>query len=135
MKNLLLMMFLISLINENNAYAVTEAEQQVVIIEKEAIAPFRGYLFPEDKALKFRKDLLELDTLKEMNASYERSITLYKKNEDYHNFKVNTLSEQNDKLAQAVYQAREKSSFENWMWFGLGVVVTGVGISVGLHNR
>jgi hypothetical protein len=128
MKKLTVVTFLISSIIANNTFAVTEAERQVILIEKEAPAPFKGYLFPEDKALKFRKELLELDTLKEMTTSYERSITLYKRNEDLHNYRVNQLMDQNDKLAKAVYQAQDRDSFENWVWFGFGMLAAGMAI-------
>lgn len=124
-----------SLINANNVFAVTEAGEEVIILEKEAVAPFKGYLFPEDKALKLRKDLLQLDTYKSLNESYERSITLYKNNEDQFNYKVNVLIDQNDKLAKSAYQAQDRNSWENWAWFGLGIIITSVGISVGLHNK
>jgi hypothetical protein len=135
MKKLLLTMLSITLITGNNAYAVTEAEEKVVLVEKDFPAPYKGYLFPEDKALKFRRDLLELDTLRELKTSYERTITLYKTNDELHNYRVNMLLDQNDKLAKAVYQSKDRESWENWMWFAAGVLVTGIGVGVGLRNR
>jgi hypothetical protein len=136
MKRQLLTILLIFSISVNNqAFAVTEAEQNVTIVEKNEPAPFRGYLFSEDKALKFRKDLLQLDTLKAMNDSYERSITLYKTNDELFNYKVNTLLQQNDKLADQLYRSKDRNDWENWAWFAFGILVTSVGVSVGLHNK
>src|SRR4051812_21992551 len=105
MKTLLVVMFLIfSIIGNSTAYGVTEGERQIIIVEKDAPAPFRGYLFPEEKAVHFRNELLQLDTLKALHESYERSITLYKSNEESYNYKLNVLLDQNDKLAKAAYQ-------------------------------
>lgn len=132
MKKLLATTLLIfSIIGNNVAFAVTEAEQQVTVIEKDFPAPFRGYLFPEDKALKFRQDLLQLDTLKSLNESYERTITLYKANEEQFNYKINILIDQNDKLAKAAYAAQDRDKFENWFWFGMGFLLAGAGVYLG----
>lgn len=131
MKKLVVAMSLIFSIIGNNALAITEAEQQVIVLEKDFPAPFRGYLFPEDKALKFRKDLLQLDTLKSLNESYERSITLYKNNEELFNYKINTLMDQNDRLAKAAYQAQDRDKFENWFWFGMGFLLASAGVYLG----
>lgn len=108
----------------NNCYA----EDSVVLLEKGSTAPFKGYLFPEAKALDLRKELIELDNLRLIEKSYLNSIELYKKNETVHNLKVNTLLEQNDKLAEALAKSRERSEWENRIWFGLGILVSGLAV-------
>ncbi len=97
MKKLLKIMCCLSLMTGNNSNAqspgsiISSSDNEVVLLEKGVESPFRGYLFPPDKALDFRKQLIELDNLKALESSYNKSIELYKKNEDVYNFKVNTM--------------------------------------------
>lgn len=128
MKKKLLLIFLTFLIIANNCYA-----QDVIILDKDKPAPFHGYLFPDDKALKFKQDLVELDALRAMEASYEKSINLYKKNEELFDYKVNVLLEQNDKLADALYKQKDRNTWENFGWYFLGVVSIGLGAYAGLR--
>lgn len=124
-------MLLISLIAENSFGEVPAPilsgvpADKVILIEKGTEAPFKGYLFPEDKALKFRKDLIELDGLRELEKSYQKSLDLSISNEAKYNSKVNILLEQNDKLATALYSSKDRNSWENAGWFVLGILVTG----------
>lgn len=132
MKKLILLTLSISLININNCFAL---DQSVLLLEKDIPAPYKGYLFPEEKVLQLRKDLLQLDTYKSLLDSYDRSILLYQNNELILNKKINLLLTQNDVLVQSAYNAQDRGNLENWIWFGLGMLVTGVGISIGLHNK
>ncbi len=130
-------MLSISLINGPNCYAqqiaviapiIASSDSDVLYIDKGVETPFKGYLFPEAKALNFRKQLIELDTLKALETSYNKSIDLYKKNEDIYNYKVNVLLEQNDKLADAMYKAKDRGVWENRFWFGMGILVSGLAV-------
>ena len=108
--------------------SVNSLAQDVIILDKGETAPFHGYLFPDDKAIQFRKDLIELDGLKKMESSYQKSLDLFNKNETLYNTKVNMLLEQNDKLAVALYKSKDRDAFENRFWFILGMIVTGSGV-------
>ncbi len=130
-KILALIMSLTFLTTGNNiAYAesvrpiLVASDNDVVFIEKGVETPFKGYLFPEAKALTFRKQLIELDTLKALETSYNKSIDLYKKNEDIYNYKVNVLLEQNDRLSDALYKSKDRDTWSNRFWFALGIIVT-----------
>ena len=61
-----------------------------------------------------------------MNSN--KSIDLYKKNEDVQNQKVNILLEQNDKLAKSLGDARSVSTFERVAWFIGGMLVTSAAV-------
>lgn len=98
---------------------------EVVFIQKDTEAPFTGYLFTPNNASKIKAELIQLDYYKQLELSYEKSIDLYKKNEDIYNFKVNTLLEQNDKLADALYKSKDRDTWENRFWFVAGIFVTG----------
>lgn len=102
--------------------------EDVVIVEKNSPAPFTGFLFPREKAQEVRIKLLENDRLNDMISSYNKSIDLYKKNEDVQNQKVNILLEQNDKLAKSLGDARTVSTFERVAWFIGGMLVTSAAV-------
>lgn len=101
---------------------------EVTLIDKGSPAPFKGYLFPEDKALKFKNELQELDRLKELVVSYDKSISLYKSNEELYNHKINVLLEQNNKLVDSIGKTEERDKWENRLWFILGMTVTAIGV-------
>lgn len=133
MKKFLLVMCSISLISVNSYSEIIPSiistnDKDVVLLEKGTEAPFKGYLFPEHKVLKIRQELIELDNLKLIEKSYQRSIDLYKDNEEAMTFKVNALLEQNDKLSDALYKQKDRDSFETRLWFVLGMTVTGLAV-------
>lgn len=137
----ILITFLIFSIIRNNARAqstqpiVATSGNDVVLIEKGVETPFKGYLFPPDKALNFRKQLLELDQLKGLESSYEKSVELYKKNEDITNFKINTLLIQNDKLSDALYKQKDRDVWSDRIWFVLGIAITGTSVYLATRLR
>lgn len=122
----LLVTLLISLTSVNSYCQVSSPD--VVFLNKGSVTAFDGYLFPPAKAILMKKELLELDELRALAASYQKTIDDYAKNEDLENYKVNTLLEQNDKLSDALYKKEDRSKYENWFWFGIGIVVTGLAV-------
>lgn len=117
---------MIGLITINSAFA-----QESVMIKKDERAPFEGVLFPLDQANKMRYQLIECDIKKELNSSYERTIKLYKENETYQENKVNILLKQNDELSKSLTEAKSTNDFQKILWFGLGVIATGLAIYAG----
>ena len=128
MQKLIVLTLLIFLMTENS-YAVSTSVsplsgESVVLIEKGLPAPFKGYLFPEDKAQEIRKELIELDSLRAMESSYQKSIDIYKKNQDLYDYKTNVLLDQNEKLAKAV----SSNKYDGYIGFAVGILVTGLSI-------
>ena len=124
----LLVMSLISSIIGSNCFGQTLTSPGVVFLEAGVKTPFQGYLFPPDETILMKKELMELDELRALADSYQKSIDDYKKNEDLFNFKVNTLLDQNDKLSNAMYKQEDRNKYENWFWFGMGIVATGLSV-------
>lgn len=125
MRKLILTISLISLISASSR------ADDVVYLTKDTPSPYTGYLFPEEKAKLIRTQLIDLDELKYENASFQKSIDLYKKNEDLYSQKVNLLLDQNNKLVDTVYKEQQVSNLEKAMWFSIGVIATGLGVYVG----
>jgi hypothetical protein len=101
------------------------ASEDAVYVEKGSPAPYSGVLLPLDKANELRKAVIELETLRATNSSYEKSVKLYQKSIQLSDLKVNMLTEQNEKLSQAVVESRSSGDLQKILWFGLGVIATG----------
>lgn len=84
-----------------NSYAADS-----VAIKEGEKAPFTGVLLTNDKANEIRESL---ESLKRINESLERSIVLYKQNEDLNNQRVNVLLEHNKKLIDNSVSAEYKT--------------------------
>jgi|688.fasta_scaffold490752_3 hypothetical protein len=120
LKNLLMILLVSSMIVNNTAIA-----NDATVLVKGELAPYTGVLLPEEKANSIYNDL---NRYKLLNESLERTVSLYEQNEKLQDKKVNTLLEQNDKLAINLQQARTTSNWEKVLWFGLGFLSVGLGI-------
>lgn len=122
--------FLIILIaaTTNNALA-----EDSLILEKNQPAPYRGVLMPLESVQELRRNSLELDNLKLLNASLDRSIKIHLSNEEILEKKISILTDQNLKLHESVSSARSFSSIERIGYFALGVLVTGL-TSYGIYK-
>jgi len=107
-------MLLISLMIVNNQLCLA---QEALVLPKGTPAPYTGLLIPETKALDLYN---ELSKYKLLSESYERSIALYKGNEEILDKKTKMLLDQNDDLAKKLTDARSTSSWEKAGWFALG---------------
>jgi hypothetical protein len=130
MKRLALIMLSIFLTIENSygenlaPIVKTNTTDKVLFIEKGTEAPFKGYLFSEERTLEIRQELIELDSLRSIEPSYQKSIDIYKKNQDIYDYKVNVLLNENEKLARAVSVNR----YDGYIGFGIGILVTSLAI-------
>lgn len=120
LKNLLMILLVFSMIVNDTASA-----EDAVVLNKGQQAPFTGLLLTEDKANEVYSDIKKYKLL---NESLEKSVILYKQNEELYDKKVNILLQQNDKLAENLLQARTTSNWEKVLWFGLGFLSVGLGI-------
>jgi hypothetical protein len=120
---------LITIIAINNSALAQEA----VYLDQNQKAPFSGILIPEDKLQELRKSVLDVSTQKEINLSLQRSVDLYKQNQTLLETKVNTLSDQNNKLSDSLYSARETSNIEKFGYFVAGALLTGL-TSYGIYK-
>lgn len=92
--------------------------QDSVYLNQNQVAPFSGYLLPEDKVKELRNDSLEKDMYKTEGTLKDTQIKL--------------LSDQNDKLAKTLESTSSLSSWEKIGYFLGGVIITGLAIS-GAH--
>lgn len=101
----------------------TSANSQV-LLEQNALSPFRGILLPIDTAQKLRIELLEKDKYKELSESLERSNSILNANIGLLEQSNKTLLEQNDTLAKELHSAQSVSTVQKLLYFGGGIVLT-----------
>lgn len=98
---------------------------ETFLIEKGQPAPFSGVLLPNKKGNEIRKQLIQGDGYRLINESLEKTITLYKENEQIQSKKLVLLVDQNNLLNNEVTALRKSNDLEKILWFSLGVLATG----------
>lgn len=104
------------------------ADDDVIKLEKDQKAPWTGVLFSQSKASELVTVTKERDNYKLLTESLERSIVLYKQNDELQNSKVSMLMEQNDYLSKSLKSSRDFSNIERIVWFFGGVLATGAAL-------
>jgi hypothetical protein len=101
---------------------------EVVFLEETKPAPYSGILFPVEKANELRKMAIELDTLRVLKDSYEKSNKLYEESISLKDNKYNLLLEQNTRLLKLTNENSQSEDLQKIIWFALGVVATGFAV-------
>jgi len=119
---------LILLISLNLVAGSSFAEEKVDYLEKGTPMPYSGFVFPVSKAQDCRLALIEKEQYEAIKASYDRSIKLYKTTERISDDKMLALSQENFNLSTQLSETKSSSQYSNILWFGLGVLATGLSI-------
>lgn len=99
-----------------------------VNINKGEPAPYTGVLLDLEKAEKIRDELIDKDTLQKTNESLNKSILLYKSNEEILSNHKNLLLNQNMELTKTLNDTRETSGWVKAAYFVLGMAATGAAV-------
>ena len=99
-----------------------------VELDKGQPAPFPGTLLDKATSQKVKNELIERDALKSTNDSLNRSVKLYKDNQDILHDQKEMLFKQNIELTKTLNDTRETSDWVKVGYFVLGIVVTGAGV-------
>jgi hypothetical protein len=108
-----------------NGYVYAES---VVYLEKNKPAPYSGVLFPSEKADELRKMAIEVETLRAINESYNKSIQLYRQTITLSDEKFKLLETQNERLSVSLVESRRSNDLQKILWFSLGVLATGLAV-------
>ena len=84
--------------------------------------------FPKETAEKIRKDLVRKDFLEEESVSLHKSLELSTKALAIRKEQLDIVQGNNDRLAERLRKTSNSSSLYNYLWFGLGVLATGVAV-------
>lgn len=102
----------------------------VVYLNKGSPSPTDGYLFSPAKTQDVKNKLLTVDDLKAQNASYQKSMDLYKSNESEYQKQVDLLSGANSRLVAQQQTALAMSTYEKAAWFGGGLLASAIAFIV-----
>lgn len=117
-----LVIFLILAITVNNTLA------QSISLKKGQSAPFDGVLTDHPTSQKIVQDLEEGDYHKKRAESLQKFLELQDLVLDKKDRQLQILIQQNDVLQNRVEKSESSSSYERLMWFGLGVLGTGLSV-------
>lgn len=87
-----------------------------------------GLLMDKEKTTKIKQELIEKDGLVQLNESLNKSIKLYRSNEDILLEQKDTVLKQNIELSKTLNETRTVSGLEKVGYFILGVAVTGAAV-------
>lgn len=99
-----------------------------VELDKGQPAPFPGTLLDKESSNKVKNELIEKDALQKTNESLNRSIKLYRDNEDILADQKDMLIKQNIELTKTVNDTRETSGWVKVGYFVLGIAVTSAAV-------
>jgi hypothetical protein len=105
-------------------FSTTIKANDVVYIQKDQKAPFSGILFSESKAKEIRSDLLEADKVKLQLQSSEFKYSNMQRIVELKDEEIKLYQVQNERLIQA----SNTNEISNYVWFGLGVLATGLSV-------
>lgn len=101
---------------------------QSVELDKGQPAPYPGTLLDKEKSKEIRDELIEKDGLVKTNESLNKSINLYKSNEEILGKQKDLLLNQNIELTKVLNDTRSMNGWERVGFFVLGVAVTGLAV-------
>lgn len=100
------------IIKISNSYA-----EDALILNQGESAPYTGILLSEDKA---RELYDEINKYKLLSESYEKSINLYKSNEEILDKKTKFLLEQNNHYYESLKKERTYDDLQKVVYYSLG---------------
>ena len=116
-------LLIISMISSQPVFA-----DNSINLNKGDSAPYSGVLLDKEKADKIRDELIDKDALVKINESLNKSVIIYRSNEDILNGQKNMLVNQNIELTKVLNDTRETSSWVRVGYFVLGIAVTSAAV-------
>lgn len=102
--------------------------EDVTFLNQGDKAPYTGYLFTESKTKEVRIQLLERDSYKALNDSYEKTNVWLKQNIDLKDQQITIVSQRNDDLAKALREEKTANNWERIFYFAIGVLATSAAV-------
>lgn len=97
---------------------------EAVFIKKNESAPFSGFIFSEQHAREIRKELIEKDIATAEVQSARQQLKNFSRIIELKDEEIESYASQNQRLLKY----KESSDNMKYVWFGLGIVVTGIAV-------
>ena len=105
-------------------YIQQSIAQDVVFIEKDAQAPYAGFLFTPEKEKETRLKLVDLNFYMDLDSSKTRQIELYKQEGDLLRAQVDLHRDNSVRLNNELMSANNDGFWKGFWMFALGAGVT-----------
>lgn len=109
------------------------ATAQVQYIQKDAPAPYTGYIFSIESEKANRKSLLDLDVYKELDASSKRMLELKTQENTILTQQYVLWKDQSASLSKQLVSARNDTFWHSLLYFSLGCIIT-TGLAYGVNK-
>lgn len=121
---LLQTLLIFSLIASNAALA--NSLDSAIVLKKGDITPYDGVLLSNSQAKVIYGELKQFDNLKLINESLNKEVTLHEANETEFQKQIIELKSQNTDLSTNLEKASSDNFWRETLFFGLGVLSTGL---------
>lgn len=91
-----------------------------ILLNQGQTAPWTGFLVPQERVLSLRNTEIQNKEYKLLNESLERSVVIYKNNEEQSEKQINIALTRNTDLAKELASARSTSDLERIIYVILG---------------
>ena len=102
----------------------TASTDEVIYLDKGRSAPFSGVLMPDKVARDLRSELLEKDKLEILHKTEQFKNENLNKIITLKDSEIELYRKQNERLVKL----KDNNNTINYVWFGLGVLVTGLAV-------
>lgn len=99
--------------------------QDIVVLKKGEPAPFDGVFFSKEAEVKLRQVALDKQALEKQNLTLKDLAVFYEDQSNIMRQRISVQQDQNINLSKQLYDQRSGNFWENAMYFGIGVFVTG----------
>lgn len=106
----------------------TECKESVQVIKEGDKAQCTGLLYSEEADKKAAKDYEDAKYYKELSNRLEERKTLTDKEISILDKRLQLYITQSEDLTKSLYQVEARSDWEKAMWFGFGVIATGLAV-------
>jgi hypothetical protein len=124
-KSFLLIVFILGL--PNVIYA-EECSKSVTVLKKGEVSPCDGFLFSPEAEKKVTKAIDDAKYYKELSDLLHEKNELYLKQINILDQRLMLYVKTTDELAEEVNRKRNEDFWQKTLYFGLGVVVTGLSV-------
>ena len=108
--------------------------ENAIILKPGDIVPWEGILISKTTAEEFRQTTIERDSLKEVNTSLNKSLSLETDINVRNDNKIKLLLDQNDSLAKSLQSSQSLSTIEKVGYIVLGIASVAIGTYILLEG-
>jgi hypothetical protein len=115
---------LLSLVLTLGTISSVFAEDQVTVLEKGQVSPFKGLLFPEEAAKQLQHRLVDLDYYKALSENKDKQVESYKQLVEIREQQATIWKSEAERASKDLVEERSKSRWQHALYFLGGATIT-----------